>query len=805
MLLCADREKPKKEFNEILHCFTGNQKNLLYFSGVPGIGKSVLIEHLHRETKKEYPYLKNVYINFNQKDTYFFLFDKIYEQLKLQGVKFYAYELARNYICTITGDNKFKIDGNSYGLFFEIINSSLEFTNSPIKKVIAGTAISIAEDLSVKVKSLFENYMCEQCKEISESKIEDVINNLGVFLIQDVNAYCRENKCNILYFVDTFEKCYESIEYTADKFIKEFILQSEHSFWVVAGTGEGAFGKYESEFTFFNTEPLDNFDKSIYIREILKKHYGMNDLFLAEKIFQLSDGYPAAVELISQTYAEMLKKGENISFSNLEKEIGSTDFYKKFFEKYYKRHVIGEDFYLLVFLSCFDNWDYEDYLYYAKIENIGNPRIKFEKLKKYVIVKNETEGEGFFIIDIAKKCLLNADEEVTGIITEQAFDYLQAEIKKQLKESERVNDKKLYSKAFSAIRIGSYMLSNDPNFAEKYYEWFIKFEQKLTIEMLYDLKGKVIKYFMETVGEFISQSFKDDTHSRCRLQVMYDYAWTFCYQRNYEKSHQIITEYENLAENICPDTNDERIVNAKYTKAVILQNQGEFEKALKVHNEVLKIRKEQDNERSIGISYNCIALLYMMMNDFDNAKINFDKSLEYRSKQKDPIGYCTVHANISKMYFLKAVHTGEVNWISLAKDELDIATQNLPENEYFALHKSWKIRYTILAAQKLRFENATSANDYKALLADLQDFYDSIVENSQYGMRNHIMTTENNIAVMLALMDDASALFRFKNCLAEKEKFYNTDLNKKINPYLITKSNIFSYKKNEICNLLFEY
>lgn len=97
MILCADREKPKNEFNEILNCFVGNQKNLVYFYGVPGIGKSVLIEHLYHETKKKYPYLKNIYINFNQKDTYFFLFDKIYEQLKLQGVKFYSYELARNY------------------------------------------------------------------------------------------------------------------------------------------------------------------------------------------------------------------------------------------------------------------------------------------------------------------------------------------------------------------------------------------------------------------------------------------------------------------------------------------------------------------------------------------------------------------------------------------------------------------------------------------------------------------------------------------------------------------------------------
>lgn len=509
--------------------------------------------------------------------------------------------------------------------------------------------------------------------------------------------------------------------------------------------------------------------------------------------------------MIIQTYIEMRKISVDISFDVLEKEVDTNEFYQKFFQKYYKRHVIGDDLNVLVFLACFDKWDYSNFEYYSRIENNGNPRLKFEKLKKYVIVRCDTNTDSYSIIDIAKKCLLNADSEITGIITEQAFDYLHKELKKEIEEKTSINMQKVDEMYLTAIKLGKYILLNNPCFAEKYYKWFIKFEQSLTPKMLYELKGTSIEKFMEATEDYLSDSFKDDIHSNCKLQIYYDYAWTFCYRRQYEEAYEHITKYEKLAKNICVDKNDERIVKAKYTKAVILQNQGEYEQSLKLHNEVLEIRKTESNDKLKGISYNCIALLYMLMNDFGNAQFNFDKSLEYRSKEKDLFGFCTAHANISKMYFLKAVFTGNTEYLACAEKELDIALDNLPETKYSALYKSWKIRYTIINAQKLRFKNDTVVEDYICLIDELKKFYGVVINNPQYGMLNHLLTTENNIAVMLALMGDVSALQKFKKCLASKEVFYNADSNKKCKPYLIAKQNLRFYEDGNFSDLLFEY
>lgn len=284
MVLCADRENAKKEFDEIFKKFTGNQKNLIYYYGIPGIGKSILLEYIEGSIKAKYPDLMVAYMDFNHNESVFFLFDKIYNQLKKQGVDFYSYELARDYICERRGDTKYKIEGKSYGVFNKLIEASFEFINSPIKKVIATAAASVAEDAFTKIRDVYKNYMIKQFREISESKIDDVINNLGIYLIRDINAFCEKNRRNILYFVDTFEKCCDSIGFTEDNFIKEYILNSEYSFWVVAGTNKKIFEKYKDDyFSFIHTESLDNFDELKHIEEILKEQYDTKDLSLAKK------------------------------------------------------------------------------------------------------------------------------------------------------------------------------------------------------------------------------------------------------------------------------------------------------------------------------------------------------------------------------------------------------------------------------------------------------------------------------------------------------------------------------------------
>lgn len=72
---CVQTEKTlKKEFDEIFKKFTGNQKNLIYYYGIPGIGKSVLLEYIEGSIKAKYPDLMVAYMNFNHNESAFFPF-----------------------------------------------------------------------------------------------------------------------------------------------------------------------------------------------------------------------------------------------------------------------------------------------------------------------------------------------------------------------------------------------------------------------------------------------------------------------------------------------------------------------------------------------------------------------------------------------------------------------------------------------------------------------------------------------------------------------------------------------------------
>lgn len=805
MLLCVDRENVKNEFKDVFKNFIGEQKNIMYLTGIPGIGKSVLIEFLHRNVKDYFNNVLNVYMNFNTNGSYFSFFDSAYTQLREYGVKFYIYELARQHLFQLTGDEKYKIKKEKDNFLAELVALPLEFIDKSKVKVITNGGLIALRILFGKLGDRYEKYLLQQCKEITDTSHEDIIKNLGIYFIRDINTYCEENNKNICYFIDTFEKCREKIDFSEEDFVKTFVVPSKYSFWVIGGTSENVLNKFENKFDYFSCTTIENFDQKKYVEEILNEQCSKYDKAIIDSIFNLSKGYPASIELITQTYKKLKEEAVEVSFEELANEIDCADFYNHFFEKYYRRHVIADDLNILAFLACFDSWTYKEYEYYASLENISNPKIKFEKLKKHVIIKNNLDGS-FFIIDVARECLLNADKDITIHIYKQAFEYLLMEIERITKE--KINEKNsgnIHLQIIAAIKIGAKILNEESTFAKEYYDWFIKFEQSLSPKMLYDLKSESIAYFIREAKVPLEKTKKDDIHSNCLLQCLYDYAWTFCYQRNYSKALKIINKYEIFAKKIIKTSVDERIIKAQYTKAVILENRGEYDEALLLHKEILKIRRNGTDKRVIGISLNCIGFLYMLMNDFPNAKKYFEESLTYRASEYDLRGVCTVHANLSKMYFLQSLYTNDSRYLYNAKNELDIALKHLSKETMPALYKSWEVRYVILQAQKLRFSKKTATENYKKILSTLKSFIDLIEENPQFGMFNHIMTTENNIAVVMALMGDSKACALMEKCLSEKESFYDIKSNPKSNPCIITRNNLKAIKENRLQDLIFEY
>ncbi len=803
MLLCVDREDIIAQYNELFRSLSRGENSVMYLYGIPGIGKSVLIEYLYFIIKDKFPDTLNVLINFNPEGNYFSIFNNAYRSLRRQGVRFFYYELALDYLYKLTGDKKYQLEHKHSSLFSGLAGLSLEFIAEPLYKAIAGGGLAMLKAASAGLSRRYRDYLLSKCKALNETKHEDIITELGKYFIIDINRYCEENNVSICYFVDSFEKCYEKTGFYENEFIERFMLSSENALWLTGGTAENPFGKYKTCFDRFSSARIDKLADKRYVREMLENRIA--DGAVIDAVFDMSKGYPASVELIAETYIRLSDLSDSFALTDLMKEAQQTDFYYRFFRRYYSRHIIAEDLNILAFLACFDSWTYKEVEYFVSLENTGSPKIRFEKLKKYVIVKSNPDGS-FSVIDVARECLLNADRDITQYICKCAYEYLVADIKRISEES--INEKNsggIHLRLIPAIKTGAGILKSSPCFAEEFYNWFIEFEQSLSAKLLYDLKTEAIACFVGELKVFFDKNFKDDIHSDCLLQCLYDYAWTFCYQRNYARALEIINEYEEFAGRFIRDITDERLVKAQYTRAVIIGNLGEYDEALRLHKEILGIRRKSRDERGIGISLNSIGFLYMLMNDFTNAQRYFRESLVFRSMENDLGGFCTVNANLSKMYFLKSVYTGEERYLDNAVLSLESALAHLSEKSTPALFMSWKIRFAIIRAQKLRFSPDTAAQSYNEVLAELTDFYDAVIQNPRFGMQNHLLTTQNNMAVILALMGTVGADELMASCLSEKEVFYDIKSNPKNKPCSITRHNLEAIKENRLNDLIFEY
>lgn len=271
-------------------------------------------------------------------------------------------------------------------------------------------------------------------------------------------------------------------------------------------------------------------------------------------------------------------------------------------------------------------------------------------------------------------------------------------------------------------------------------------------------------------------------------------------------SSDICKEFEDIADYKSQHSGDEKYASKRYTEAEELENKGEYEQALELHKEILAIRCQGNDMTTLADSLDSIGSVYMMKNDFSKANQYFSKALKYRSLDNDLIGFCTVHVNLSKMYFLRSLHTNEPRYLNNAVWALDIALAHISETRKPELYKSWKIKYTVLRAQMLRFSSEIVIENYRKVLSELTAFYDTVKESSRTEIQNQRMTAKNNIAVILAFMGEKEKAEKLMtDCLSEKEALYNIITNPKNTPCSITKNNLKAIKENRLQDLIFEY
>lgn len=108
------------------------------------------------------------------------------------------------------------------------------------------------------------------------------------------------------------------------------------------------------------------------------------------------------------------------------------------------------------------------------------------------------------------------------------------------------------------------------------------------------------------------------------------------------------------------------LAKAFYYKSVAHKNKGEFDKALNVLNESIKINQTDQNESEIAAFYLELGDIYRMKNDFESSKENLYKALELFEKQNDNEGIARAYSLLGNIYLVQSDFTRSAEFYEMA-------------------------------------------------------------------------------------------------------------------------------------------
>lgn len=260
---------------------------------------------------------------------------------------------------------------------------------------------------------------------------------------------------------------------------------------------------------------------------------------------------------------------------------------------------------------------------------------------------------------------------------------------------------------------------------------------------------------------------KEPYHDTIRAIDLNELGWQYL-----DISVDSSKHYASLAENLSEELNyTEGIISSKSTMGIVYRLNNEYEKAIHLLEEIIHIRKQQNNFERLTGAYANLGNVYYEMNDFAKALSFYNKGLEVAKThhQKDKI--LVLLSNIGATY-----KAGGLN---------DLAIKSF--NEGLELNKEIKDRQQ----QGLLYLNIATIYDQRGLFPEAYKFY-------KYAYK--IFKEENNIRQMSVALFNLSTssrnvkdYFSARYYISEMEKMAK-ELNDPDYYYYIaeTKANYFS-------------
>jgi len=410
--LFVDREPAKKIFEEKYENLKKNSYEIIYISGMPGVGKSRLAEELKRIVSAKGFSKKCLEMDFyrNIKESYEYLEWMAIELHESNGVVFplfsYAlivFYLKRNVEYHLNTDN-IKALSHRHKFIYDYLDNAFDISalipiagayssafGSTITKL-----VSFAED---KIRNKYQQAkLPENYVEILNSNSQIIEKNLPLFWATDVSKFSVKSSVPLMFFLDTYEAYISELNLDGDDRRRDYWLFDKkrgiarkvpNSIWVVTGRDS----LYENDDTICKVS-LDCLPPE-WQNTMLEDAHIPNSI--SECIKEKTGGLPLHIELCIDTYLELISQGKTPCEDDFE---GTYEDLLTRYIRYMndKKEILD----VVYFLACVGKWNDDSILEEIHKHDISFSLSAYETVKGLSFIINSKDGD-YEVHSVARK------------------------------------------------------------------------------------------------------------------------------------------------------------------------------------------------------------------------------------------------------------------------------------------------------------------------------------------------------------------------------------------------------------------
>lgn len=618
----TDREEERKVFFDTLE---KNEKTVINYHGMGGIGKTSLIHQLIKEIEND----KNLYNIYIDIENYAMPINILYSIRNIltekYNIKFRKFDPA-----IIAYYSKIGKTQNSPEIK-DLMQSSVEISFHG-KKLLNLELLRLFGDFisNISLPAFLIERTVEKIIEVGQNKNnkdfisylatevpEIILSNLPQYLAEDINNFLEKKNVRMLFFIDTFEKLDSSqigsncsitklkwLYNTNNNGLMDLI---DDSLWVIASREE-----INSIKNIQNIE-LTKFDEQTTIEYLHSA--GISDKGLCSEIF---NNYSEGLPLILSTYIDCFNiNSQEFSETNflgsseeiIERLIGSLDIDSKA---------------IVYFLACLKNWDDNLVKELAPKCLSQYSELRYAKIKRLSFISKQINTENFIFDKTIRDILLNAnllnDEGMKNIV-DKTYEILSDYYVEIIKSKESSTVDKLFAmneyveinKNIDYDFIKPFIIELESNylFIEE-LDLFEKIENTISDEIIKNdiIENKIHTYQM--LGMYDKQEelaiiYNKKNNNKQSKEIL---ANSYMYNGNYTLSYNLLVE-------LLKENNED--MNIIKQLADVESRLGKYQEALTNYNLLIRMLNKNNNAIDIDLINQNIARTYSFIGEYEKS------------------------------------------------------------------------------------------------------------------------------------------------------------------------------------------